>query len=259
MEQVTEEDHQILLTMVKSPFDFFEIKMEVFFWDTPVMVKPMFCIAPKSFDAIDMIPSFGSAPLFADYHMISMYIQECVGMPVIRVEKTSRSSISKHQWDQILEASIENRKGQNFSIALVDTEYHVFTSSSPTAFPGHFSAEECFIQFNLSGEKSQLQESRLVDGFPKDMVPSPDRFRVKRNLESQPIRGHAQAKEFQKSPFPIWGNSCGIPSGCIKFPSETTSAAPLLPGGKMPKFSAVAARTFPHCSIIIAHNPLSKN
>lgn len=259
MEQVTEKDHQIFLTMVEPPLNFFKVEMEVFFGDTPVMVEPMLCIAPKSFDTVDMIPTFWSTSLFSDHDMVSTDIQEGIGMPVIRVKKTSWSSMSQHQWDQVFAASIGNRKGQNFSISLVDTEYHVFASGSPTTFPGHFPSKEGLIQFDLPGEKRQLQDSRLVDSFPKDMVPSLDSFGVQGNLEAQPICWYAQTKEFQKPPFPVWGNSCGIPTCPVKLPGETTLTAPFLPGGKMPEFRAGAARTFPHGSIIIAPNPLSKN
>lgn len=259
MEQVTEEDHRILLSMVESPFDFFEIEMELFFRDTPVMVEPMFRITPKSFDTVDVIAPLGSSAFFANYDVVSMNIQEGICMPVIRIEKASRSGMRYHQRDQIFAASIGNGKGQNFPISLVDTEYHVFAGGSPTTFPRCFPTEKRLIQLNFTREKRQIFERFLINGLPKDMIPSLNRFRIKRNLKSQPICRYTQAKEFQKSSFPVWGNSRGIPSCYFKLSGETTLAAPLLSGGKMPEFRAVAARTFPHCSIILAPNPLSKN
>jgi hypothetical protein len=44
--------------MIKSPFQLFQVERKIGFGNTPVLVKPMLGKRPKTFDPIDVIPTF---------------------------------------------------------------------------------------------------------------------------------------------------------------------------------------------------------
>lgn len=46
---------QILLSVIKTILDFFEVHWKMIFRDTPVVIQDMFGVTPKSFDPIDMV------------------------------------------------------------------------------------------------------------------------------------------------------------------------------------------------------------
>lgn len=50
-----------------------------------IVIKPVFRIAPEAFNAVDVIPAFGFAFVFAYNDMVAAYRQGSVGLPVISI------------------------------------------------------------------------------------------------------------------------------------------------------------------------------
>ena len=82
--------------MVKAPFYLFEIEMEIFSRHSPIMIKPVFSIRPKAFDAINVIAAFRSTFFFANNNVIASNIKECVSKSVIGILKASWLSMLSH-------------------------------------------------------------------------------------------------------------------------------------------------------------------
>ena len=110
----------------------------------------MFCITPKAFNAINMIPSFGSAKIFSDHYMITSDCQRSISMPVIGVVQTSRPGMLSNKSNQLNSGSTLYRKCLDQSIPLKDAENNNFTCSAPAAFPFSVATKGRFVAFNGS-------------------------------------------------------------------------------------------------------------
>ena len=75
--------------MVKSPFDFFQIEVEVFPGHTTVMIEPVFRIRPETLNTIEMISAFRLTLLLPDHHMVTADIQKGVCVPTIGILQAS--------------------------------------------------------------------------------------------------------------------------------------------------------------------------
>ncbi|HUV59684.1 MAG TPA: hypothetical protein VMW09_06185 [Desulfatiglandales bacterium] len=64
--------------MIKSPFYFLQVEMEVFLRDFTVVVEPMFCIGPETLNPVEMVSAFRSSFLFFDHDMITADVQKRV-------------------------------------------------------------------------------------------------------------------------------------------------------------------------------------
>ena len=71
--------------MVKSPFHFFQVEVEVFPRDATVMVEPVFCIRPEAFTTIEMISAFRFPLVLSDHHMVTADIEKGVCVPIIGI------------------------------------------------------------------------------------------------------------------------------------------------------------------------------
>jgi len=59
--------------MVETEANLTQVKVEVFLGYTTVRIEPMFCIAPESFNTVDVIPAFGFTTFFANDNMTTTH------------------------------------------------------------------------------------------------------------------------------------------------------------------------------------------
>lgn len=124
--------------------------MEVFSRYSTVGIKPMFCITPKPFNAIYMIPSFRSTQVLSDHYMITSDSQRSISMPVISVIQTSRPGALSNMPYKLSSGTSLHRESLDQSVPLQNPEYDNFACGSPTTFSLSSATKGRFIAFNAS-------------------------------------------------------------------------------------------------------------
>jgi hypothetical protein len=104
--------------MIESPFDLFEIEMEILFRYSTVMIQPMFGVRPKTFNSIDMITSPWSAEFLLNDYVITTNWKERISMPIIGIIQTPRFRMGSHQRDQFFFSSTGDRESEHNPICL---------------------------------------------------------------------------------------------------------------------------------------------
>lgn len=134
--------------MVKTIANFTQVNMKEFTRHSTVRIQPMFRITPKSFNAIQMISSFGFSSFFANYNMIPSNCQGRICMPIIRVVQTAWLRMCLNKTDDFTCASSLNGKYLNLTIPLQNPQHHNLACSTPTTLPRKTTAKHCLITLN---------------------------------------------------------------------------------------------------------------
>ena len=124
--------------------------------DSSVLVKPMFCITPKTFYAINMISSFWFTFFFANYYMVASKRQRDISMPVISIIKGTRLCIMLYQLLNNIFFSFSNWENSYLSIPFQNAKNNNFPSCSPSSFPMSLSAKYRNIFYKIFGPFSWL-------------------------------------------------------------------------------------------------------
>jgi hypothetical protein len=75
--------------MIKTKLDFLQVKVEMMFGDTAILVQPVFCKTPEAFNAIDIITPLRLPFTLFDYNMVAANRQTAVSMPIIGIIKST--------------------------------------------------------------------------------------------------------------------------------------------------------------------------
>lgn len=113
-----------------------------------VMVEPVFGITPETLNAVNMIPSFRSAILFFDNHMVAAQAQRSVSVPVVGIVETSRFGMLLNERNKGFGLTRRNWHDSYFSVALHHSEYENLASGAPAAFSLLFASKYSFVALN---------------------------------------------------------------------------------------------------------------
>lgn len=119
------------MTMIEPKADLPKIQVKEFFGDTSIGIEPVFCVAPKALDPVDVVPSLGSATFFAHHNVFSPDPQRGIGLPVVSIVQTARSGMLPHQGDNLLARPRMHRKHSDHAVSLQDAKDHNFAGSTP--------------------------------------------------------------------------------------------------------------------------------
>ena len=72
--------------MIESRLHLFDIKQIIFLIDSMIFMEPFFSIAPKTFNAIDMIVTFAKCLGMLNFIVLSILLQILVGFEIISVK-----------------------------------------------------------------------------------------------------------------------------------------------------------------------------
>ncbi len=160
----------------------------------------MFGITPKAFDAIKMIPSFGSAKIFSDHYTVTSNSQRSINMPVIGVVQTSLPGVFPDKSNKFSNGSFLNRKRLDQSVPLQNPENNNFVCSSPAAFYFSGANKGRFGAFNGSfkGHPSMF----FIGTAGSDQ--SKETFNCRGRINTpvpQPVDRNSQGKKLNKFSF----------------------------------------------------------
>lgn len=136
--------------MIKSIFNFFQIKMEMMFRNATILIQPVFRKTPESLNSIKVIPPFWFPFLFSDYNMIPSDRQGTIGMPIISVIQASWFCMLSYYRQQRCSISRRNRKRKYSTIPLIQTKDHLFAGCAPATFASTLASKHRFIHLNFS-------------------------------------------------------------------------------------------------------------
>ena len=197
--------------MVETIANFTQKKMEVFSGYSAVRVEPMFCIAPKSLDTVNMISSLGSAQVFSDHDMITPNSQGSICMPVIGIIQTSRPSVLSDKADQLGPRTPLNRKSLDEAIALQNPKYDNLASCTPPAFAFPVAAKGGFVALNGTFKRHTTMLFKSTTS--SDQAEKPFDRRCRGNApKTHPINSNAKGKKLYKFSFCSVGKPTTFPN-----------------------------------------------
>lgn len=139
--------------MIKAEGNFSQVKMEELFRYSAIVVEPMLGVTPEAFNAVDVIPPFGSSSLFPDDDMGAAHAQPGVSLPVVRVVKAARPRVLDDEpFDSAATAPL-NREDAHDAVALKYAEHDDLACRAPTALPLAVAAEHRLVALYRSGER----------------------------------------------------------------------------------------------------------
>ena len=113
--------------MVKPPFHFFEIEVEVFPGYPTVVIEPVFRIRPEALNTIEMISAFRFTLFLSDYHMVTADIEKGVCVPIIGLLQAACRGMVCHKKNSVPISPARYGECQHPSAPPVDTTYHMLT------------------------------------------------------------------------------------------------------------------------------------
>lgn len=185
--------------MIKSIFNFFQVKMEMVFQNAAILIQPVFRKTPESLNSIQMIPPFWSSFFFSDYHMVASDRQRTVGMPIISVIQASWFCMPSYYRQQCYPISRRNRKRKYSPIPLIQTKDHLFARCTPATFASSLTSKHRFIHLNFSRNVRLLKFNKclIINRLTNYCKNSLDRFQRYLSIFLYPICWNSQNKKIK--------------------------------------------------------------
>ena len=183
----------------------------------------MFCITPKAFNTINMIPSFGSTKIFSDHYMITSNCQRSISMPIIGVVQTSRPSMLSNKSSQLSSRSTLYRKRLDQSVPLQNPENNNFACSSPASFPFSVPTKGRIVAFNGPFKRYPTMFFIGTAG-PCQSEETFNRRSRGNTFETHPVNRNSQGKKLNKFSFCSVGKTTAFPHQ-FNFKPRTTPTA----------------------------------
>ena len=119
---------------VKSKFTFFQEQRERFAIDSVVFTQDAFCLIPKIFNAVNVVPTVGKFLGMVDAVMDkTAYVQLVIAAQAIRVNNAVRHDFLFDNRHQGIRLGIIRHNGIDPSVAFQDAEDNYFSCRSATA------------------------------------------------------------------------------------------------------------------------------
>lgn len=197
--------------------------MKKLFWHSTILIKPVFGITPKSFNAIKVVSSFRLSFLFSYHHMFSSLSQGSISMPIIRIIKTSGFGMSLKKILNGLVISSMNWKNSDFAISLQYPQNNKLTSCSPAPFSRFSTSKHRLIAFNFTFKRfvTFLSKRNNLTNGPEEFLNCFIRYLTSK---TKSIYRNSQNKILQKFPFLALRKPKRIPE-TFKCVSKPTLAA----------------------------------
>ncbi len=142
----------VFFVVVVAERKFREKKPEELFVYSPVLVKPVFGVAPEPFNAVDRVPAFRSSFLLCHHHMLTPQSERGVRLVVIGVVQGPRSGVVPDLFVQRGMFSVGDDGKTNIPVPLVDTEDQDLSGGAPASPAFSPAPEGRFVHFKLAGQ-----------------------------------------------------------------------------------------------------------
>jgi len=221
--------------MVEPIFHFLKIHREMILGNTAVVVKNMFCKAPKTLDTVDMI-----LRLFVDQRL-GMVHGEMLTEPFKRIVTTegvrevdgTLPRLLADDGHQFFLGDMLNHFRVDLPITFQKAKNNVFTSCSTAALSFSSATKVRLIHLNLSRKSFALQLSNMKYRLAQTLIHARDRLVVETKIAGQTVcrlllvealdNSNFHTQTFQRLLFVAhFVAASDISSACSRHPKRTT-------------------------------------
>jgi len=185
--------------MIEPKLSFFEIKMEVRVRNTSVMVEPNLGIGEETLDTVD-VGSSRDVLLFPVGGLMVLPTggKNSISVILVGIIDASSLRVLENEGKKCSLSPIGNREGNNFTVSLIYSKYHLFPFGSPPPLSLSSPTKEGFIELQFPREGLHLFKRCIIDGFPGDPKDLLSRRKATGEVESRPVCRNAQAEKIEK-------------------------------------------------------------
>jgi len=155
MSTISQEDNEVFISVITSPFYFLQGEMEVFLQDSTAVGAPMLCRGPETLNPIEIVSAFRSSLLFSDQDMGTTDVQK-------RVRASSAYEI---------EGSMRGIQSCFPLLAIGNV-------STSAVLISTFTTEYGFIHLSFTGKGGSCVHLLVIKYLSKDFEPSVDGCQV---------------------------------------------------------------------------------
>lgn len=200
LQKVENLGEKVRLSFVESVRNFTQVKMEESFMHSPVVVEPVFGVAPESFNAVDVVAADWPALLFPHHDMIAANRKRGIRAPVVGEVERPRFRVFPNEREYHAFATLGYRKDLDPAVAFEDAEDDDLAGGAPTALAPSAPAKRALVEFNRSAERLL---TTLVDGEDgaNNLKESLNGFPVAEMFPSQSVDRYAEDEVVEEPPF----------------------------------------------------------
>jgi len=173
--------------MIKPILHFFKIHGEMVLGHSPVVVQDVLGVAPKAFNAVDVVAAAVRKRLaMVQTVVLTMTLERIVAAKRVRVIHRAFPGMGADVCHQLVRRHLLHDLGVNASIALQKAKDNAFAGRPSAALAFASATEAGFVNLNLALQFARFQLGYVVDGLAQALIHPGHRLVV----ESQ-ISGHA--------------------------------------------------------------------
>lgn len=198
---------EIIVSVIKAPFGFFEVENEVFVTDTAQLREAQFGETPEGFNTIDVVLAAGELVSVMMDAVVFVAAQDkaVVGLPSVGVDGRLRKHLSLHNRHQLLSGAVLDDGGEDLSSALEQADDRGLAAGSASTFSTHPScAEVAFVHFHLARKRPRFLHRQLQNPQSELVVKTLRRLHAQPGESRAGKRRNVRTKQLQYRPkFPL--------------------------------------------------------
>ena len=157
--------------MIEPVLHLLKIHRKVIFGNTAVIVQNMLGVAPKSFNAVDMIlAAIRKRLAVVQAMMLLPALQGVAATERIRVIHRSLSGMFSNMAHQLVGRHLFHDFGVDSPVALQNPENNAFSGSTPATLPLAPATEVGFVNLNFSFEFACFKLGHMIDRLTQVLV-----------------------------------------------------------------------------------------
>ena len=157
--------------MVEPVLDLFKIHRKMILGNPAIIVQNMFRIAPKPFNAVDMIFAFvGKCLAVMQPMVLAPALQRVVAPKGVGVVHGPFSGMRSDMGHKLISGHLFHNLGIHSAIALQKPEYDAFSGCAPSALALPPAAKVRLVNFNLALQFACLKLRHMVDRLAQALV-----------------------------------------------------------------------------------------
>jgi len=158
--------------MIKAILDFLQIHWEVKSGDAAIIIQDMFRIAPKSFNAIDVIARGAIHHVRPMLHtpMHAKALQRIVAAKRVRVVHGTLAGMGLDVRQQLLGRDILDDFRVHSAVAFQKPQHDTFSGGAASAFAFPSSAKITFVNLDLAAETITFQLRNVIQCFAQSLI-----------------------------------------------------------------------------------------
>ncbi len=220
----------------------------------------MFCIGPKPFDAVDVVPGFWEFLSMTDRVMIAQAFQRTIAVEGVGEIDGPLARLRGDMFHELLGTDRFDNTGVDTSIALQKPQNNTFACCTTSPLTFTMSTKVRLIEFNFSSEASRFQFAGVVQSFPQALIHTGDGLVIDTKIPRQSIRWLLLVKTGNDFHFPMQHASTFLSPTAVAFDISSGGTAHLERTAEntflaVQKVVEATQNPLMHCYIIYLHPP----